>query len=236
MPDIRKPQLSDSPESWPDLPLSAWKDTRDTLHMWMQIVGKVRLELTPVVNHWWNVPLYVTPRGLATSAMPYRDRTLNLLFDFIDHRLVLEMNDGSRKSIPLAPRTVADFYHDVMAMLHAAGIDLKIWRMPVEIPNPIPFDEDRIHAFHRQEQPGSFLLGKLRLGRQPFFWTPRPRTPERRQHHPRSLLARSQQRRLVVRRRRSRCACLLFLHEPRTRRLQNSSRAPNPSSLSQHAK
>lgn len=151
MPDIRKPQLSDSPESWPDLPLAAWKDTRDTLHMWMQIVGKVRLELTPVVNHWWNVPLYVTPRGLATSAMPYRDRTLNLLFDFIDHRLVLEMNDGSRKSIPLAPRTVADFYREVMAMLHAANIEIKIWRMPVEIPNPIPFDEDRIHASYDRE-------------------------------------------------------------------------------------
>ena len=151
MPDVRNPHLSDSPECWPDLPLSAWKDTRDTLHMWMQIVGKVRLELTPLVNHFWNVPLYVTPRGLATSAMPYADRTLNLLFDFIDHRLVLEMNDGLRKSIPLAPRTVADFYRDVMAMLHSSGIDVKIWRMPVEIPDPIPFDEDRTHASYDPE-------------------------------------------------------------------------------------
>ena len=151
MPDTRKPPLSDSPECWPDLPLERWKDTRDTLHMWTQMVGKVRLELTPLVNHWWNVPLYVTARGLATSAMPYAGSTINLLFDFIDHRLVLEMSDGSRKSIPLAPCSVADFYRDIMAMLHSAGIDVKIWRMPVEIPNPISFDEDRTHASYDPE-------------------------------------------------------------------------------------
>lgn len=151
MPDIRKPHLSDSPECWPDLPFERWKDTRDTLHMWTQMVGKVRLELTPLVNHWWNVPLYVTPRGLATSAMPYADRTFDLLFDFIDHRLVLEMNDGSRKSLPLAPRAVADFYRDFMAMLHSAGMDIKIWRMPVEVPDPIPFDQDRTHASYDPE-------------------------------------------------------------------------------------
>ncbi len=151
MPEPRKLHLSDSPEAWPDLPLAAWKDTRDTLHMWMQMVGKVRLELTPRLNHWWNVPLYVTARGLATSAMPYADRTFNLLFDFIDHRLVLEMSDGSRKFIPLAPRAVADFHQDFMGMLHSAGIDVKIWRMPVEIPNPIPFDQDRTHASYDPE-------------------------------------------------------------------------------------
>ncbi len=151
MSEARKPPLSDAPECWPDLPLERWEDTRDTLHMWMQMVGKVRLELTPLMNHWWNVPLYVTARGLATSAMPWGERTFNLLFDFIDHRLVLEMSDGSRKSIPLAPRSVADFYRDFMAMLHSAGIDVKIWRMPVEIPNPIPFDQDRTHASYDPE-------------------------------------------------------------------------------------
>jgi hypothetical protein len=119
--------------------------------MWAQIVGKVRLDLTPLVNHWWNVPLYVAARGLTTSAIPYLNRSFSLLFDFIDHQLVLEINDGSRKSLPLAPRSVADFYKDVMAMLHSAGIDVKIWRMPVEIPNPIPFDEDRMHASYHPE-------------------------------------------------------------------------------------
>ena len=151
MPEPRKPHLSDSSECWPELPLSAWKDTRDTLHMWTQIVGKIRLELTPRLNHWWNVPLYVTARGLATSAVPWEDRAFNLLFDFIDHRLVLEMSDGSRKFIPLGPRAVADFYQDFMGMLRSAGIDVKIWRMPVEIPNPIPFDEDHTHASYDPE-------------------------------------------------------------------------------------
>jgi hypothetical protein len=156
MPESRKPHLSDFPESWPELPLSAWKDTRDTLHMWTQIVGKVRLELTPLVNHWWNVPLYVTPRGLGTSAIPYSDRAFSLLFDFIDHQLVLQMSDGSWKAIPLAPRSVADFYQDFMAMLHSAGIDIKIRRTPAEIPDPIPFDQDRTHASYDPEHAQRF--------------------------------------------------------------------------------
>jgi hypothetical protein len=151
MPESRKPRLSDRPECWPELPLAAWKDTRDTLHMWTQIVGKVRLGLTPLLNHWWNVPLYVTARGLTTSAMPYGDRSFKLQFDFIDHRLVLEMSDGSSRAIALAPRSVADFYREFMAMLHAAGTEVKIWKMPVEIPDPIPFDQDRTHASYDPE-------------------------------------------------------------------------------------
>ena len=138
--------LFDRPECWPALPLESWKDTCATLHMWTQIVGKVRLRLTPLVNHWWNVPLYVTARGLTTSRIPYGERAFELWFDFIGHELVLETNDGIVKSLPLVPRTVADFYAEFMKMLQSAGIEVKIWRMPVEVPNPIPFDQDRVHA------------------------------------------------------------------------------------------
>jgi hypothetical protein len=114
--------------------------------MWTQIVGKVRLALTPLVNHWWNVPLYVSARGLTTSRIPYGERAFELWFDFIQHRLVLETSDGLVKTIPLAPRSVADFYREFMEMLRSAGIEVKIWRMPVEIPNPISFDQDRVHT------------------------------------------------------------------------------------------
>ncbi len=133
-------------EAWPPLPLAEWKDTYATLHMWTQIVGKVRLALTPLINQWWNVPLYVTSRGLTTSPIPYRDTPFELWFDFLDHQLVLQLCHGSRQAIPLSARPVADFYREVMSMLHSAGIEVKIWRMPVEIPDPIPFDEDHVHA------------------------------------------------------------------------------------------
>jgi hypothetical protein len=140
------PTTADQPECWPALPLDSWKDTCATLQMWTQIVGKVRLRLTPLVNHWWNVPLYVTARGLSTSRIPYGRRAFELWFDFIQHRLVLETSDGMVKTIALEPRSVADFYQEFMGMLRSAGIDVKMWRMPVEIPNPIPFDQDRVHA------------------------------------------------------------------------------------------
>lgn len=138
--------IADQPQCWPPLALDSWKDTCATLHMWTQIVGKVRLRLTPLVNHWWNVPLYVTVRGLTTSRIPYGDRAFELYFDFLQHRLVLETSDNIVKSLPLVARSVADFYQQFMAMLHSANIDVKIWRMPVEIPDPIPFDQDRQHA------------------------------------------------------------------------------------------
>ena len=136
---------ADQPECWPSLQLDSWKDTYVTLHMWTQMVGKVRLRLTPLVNHWWNVPLYVTARGLTTSRIPYEQRAFELWFDFIGHALVLETSDGILKKLPLAPRSVAEFYEEFMGMLRSAGIHVKIWRMPVEIPNPIPFDQDRVH-------------------------------------------------------------------------------------------
>ncbi|MGA6988316.1 MAG: DUF5996 family protein [Terriglobales bacterium] len=138
--------LADQPECWPALPLDSWNDTRATLHMWTQMVGKVRLRLTPLVNHWWNVPLYVTARGLTTSRIPYEQKAFELWFDFIGHRLVLETSDGIVKTIPLAPRSVADFYREFMEMLRSAGITVKIWPMPVEIPDPIRFDQNRVHA------------------------------------------------------------------------------------------
>jgi len=139
------------PDPWPALPLESWKDTCSTLHMWSQIVGKVRLALTPLVNHWWNVPLYVNARGLTTSAIPYRNAAFEIWFDFIDHQLVLQTSGGSRKTLPLAPRTVADFHQEFMGMLRSSGIEVRIWRMPVEIPNPIPFDKDRVHASYDPE-------------------------------------------------------------------------------------
>src|SRR5213592_186531 len=127
---------ADQPECWPALPLSSWKDTYATLHMWTQIVGKVRLLQTPVVNHWWNVPLYVTARGLTTSAVPYGNRSFELRFDFIQHQLILETSDAIVKKLPLEPRPVADFYMECFAMLRSVGIEVKIWPMPVEVPNP----------------------------------------------------------------------------------------------------
>ncbi|MGZ4879194.1 MAG: DUF5996 family protein, partial [Candidatus Angelobacter sp.] len=109
MVDLRSTAVSDSPVCWPALPLSEWQDTRDTLHMWTQIVGKVRLALTPKINHWWNVALYVSARGLTTSAIPYSDRVFEIEFDFLEHQLIIKTCDPATKIIPLGPRSVADF-------------------------------------------------------------------------------------------------------------------------------
>ncbi len=136
----------DSPEAWPALPFASWRDTWATLHMWLQMVGKVRLALTPRLNHWWNVALYLTPRGLTTSSMPYGERALEIEFDFLDHRLHLRANDGAARHLALAPRSVADFYREFMATLEAMGFKTRIWTMPVEVPDPIPFDRDTTHA------------------------------------------------------------------------------------------
>ena len=136
----------DAAECWPALPLAEWQDTCTTLHVYTQIVGKIRLALTPRVNHWWNVPLYVHARGLTTSAIPYRERAFELRFDFVSHELVLQASTGDVKTLALVARPVAEFYRLSMDMLSAAGIDVRIWRMPVEVPDPIAFDEDRVHA------------------------------------------------------------------------------------------
>ena len=141
---------------WPALPLEAWRETRDTLHMWTQIVGKIRLALTPLVNHWWNVPLYVSGRGLTTTAMPYGDRWLDMEFDFLSHVLRIRVSDGKERLIQLAPRSVADFYAETLSVLHALDIRPHIWKMPVEVSNPIPFDEDHQHHAYDAEAVGKF--------------------------------------------------------------------------------
>ena len=142
----------DRPACWPALPLESWKDTYDTLHLWTQMAGKVRLELTPRVNHWWNVPLYVTPRGLSTSRIPYGERAFELLFDFVNHKLVLETSDGKDAALPLAAMPVAEFYRQFQDLLRSSAIEVKIWPVPVEIPDPIRFDQDRVHAAYDAAQ------------------------------------------------------------------------------------
>ena len=143
-------------EVWPSLPLEAWQDTYATLHMWTQIVGKIRLALAPLVNHWWQVPLYVTARGLTTSPIPYETRAFQIDFDFIDHELRIETSEGNRRQIALAPHTVADFYQETMAALRSLGIDVTIWTAPVEVPNPIPFEQDTTHAAYDAAQAQRF--------------------------------------------------------------------------------
>jgi hypothetical protein len=149
--------LPDDPECWPALPLASWKDTLATLHMWTQIVGKVRLALTPKVNHWWNVPLYVSARGLTTSIIPYGKRGFEMEFDFVDHNLSIRTSDPATKTIALAPRSVADFYSECMSVLRGLDIEVQIWKVPVEVPDPIPFDEDKVHASYDRE-----YVGRLR--------------------------------------------------------------------------
>jgi len=140
--------------AWPSLPLAAWQDTYATLHMWTQIVGKVRMALTPKQNHWWHVTLYVTSRGLTTSPISYGSRAFEIVFDFVDHVLVVSCSDGTARRLPLVPRTVADFYRELMAMLDGLGIAVKIWPVPVEVPNPIRFTEDCVHASYDRESVG----------------------------------------------------------------------------------
>jgi len=143
--------LTNRPECWPALPLDAWRETYATLHMWTQVVGKVRMVLTPVINHWWNVPLYVTTRGLTTSRIPYGERSFELWFDFIRHQLVLDTSDGVQKTLALEPMTVAAFYERSLEMLRSAGIEVSIWGMPVEIPDPIAFEKDQVHRSYDRE-------------------------------------------------------------------------------------
>jgi len=132
-------------DAWPELTLSAWEDTRDTLHMWLQIVGKVRLALEPMVNHWWQVPLYVSARGLTTSLMHDGDTGLEIEFDFIDHVLKIRTSDGGAGRVRLEPQSVASFYADTMAALDDVGVNVEIMARPVEVPTAIPFAEDDEH-------------------------------------------------------------------------------------------
>lgn len=148
--------MKDRSEVWPSLPFEAWKETYATLHMWTQVVGKIRLVQSSHVNHWWQVPLYVNARGLTTSAIPYGPRIFEMEFDFIAHQLVIRCDDGATQSIALAPRSVADFYQEVMQRLDALGLAVKIWTTPVEIENPIPFEKDEKHASYDPEYANRF--------------------------------------------------------------------------------
>jgi hypothetical protein len=135
----------------PALPFDSWKDTLATLHMWTQVVGKVRLKLCPLVNHFWNVTFYLTARGMTTSAMPYPRGTVEVRFDFIDHKLLIQTSEGRMVALPLQPKSVAEFYKEFMAALGDLGVTVKIWTMPCEIPDPIPFEKDHIHAAYDPE-------------------------------------------------------------------------------------
>jgi hypothetical protein len=147
---------SSSYDPWPPLPLDAWQDTYATLHMWTQIVGKVKLELCPPVNHFWEVTLYLSARGLTTSSIPYERGVFEIEFDFLDHDLIIQTSEGPSKTIPLAPRSVADFYREFLAALESLNIPVKIWPMPAEVANPIPFDKDFTHASYDRDAVSRF--------------------------------------------------------------------------------
>jgi hypothetical protein len=163
-----------SETSWPALRVEDWTETRDTLHLWTQIVGKVRLAQAPMVNHWWQVTLYVTPRGLTTSSMPAGDgRAFEIEFDFCAHRLRITVEGGEHREVALAPKTVATFYAEVMAAIGELGLDVAIWPVPVEIERAIPFDQDTEHAsydpvaaqlFWRQLVQADRVLTRFRAG------------------------------------------------------------------------
>jgi len=179
------PREKDDHKALPALSLDSWKDTLETLHMWTQIVGKVRLKLSPLVNQWWNVPLYVTARGMTTSAMPYQQRDIEVRFDFIEHKLTIESSEGHVVTLALTAESVAEFYKKFMAALGELGVSVQIWTLPREVPNPTPFEKDNIHAAYDPQAVHKFwrilvwvdqILKEFRAGFQGkaspvhFFW------------------------------------------------------------------
>ena len=151
--------------AWPAIPYEGWKDTCATLHRWTQIVGKVRLKGSPWVNHSWHVTLYVTSRGLTTSPIPAGERTVEIELDFTDHRLRFCASDGSERSFPLQPRTVADFYGSVLQDLSELGFAVRIHRKPNEIEDATPFEEDRVHRAYDPESAHRFWLSLVQADR-----------------------------------------------------------------------
>lgn len=157
--DTRDTQLvRQTSEAWPPLPFEDWKESQATLHRWMQIVGKVKLEVTPFLNEWWNAAFTVTPTGITTGLMPYRDEAFSVTFDFVDPNLYVHVTDGQTRAMPLIPRSVADFYREFFAALGALGVEVSIDPMPVEIVNPIScevdhhndsYDADAVHRWWR---------------------------------------------------------------------------------------
>ena len=147
---------SDATGDWPAIALSAWQDTRATLHMWMQIVGKLCLAMTPLSNHFWNVAFRVSSRGLVTPTLVAGSHAITMTFDFVAHQLVIQCSDGRTQTIALAPRSVADFHATLMRTLHEMGIDVHIWTMPVEIPDPIRFEDDTVHRAYDPGRANAF--------------------------------------------------------------------------------
>lgn len=143
-PSIEAPGLPGQ-AAWPILPLGEWNDTKDTLHRWVQMIGKTRLALAPPLNHWWNVTLYLTARGLTTSPMPYGSRTVEVELDFIDHNLLIQTGEGTSRFLALAPCTLADFYREYTTLLQSLDLQVKIWPVPSEMEDVLPFTEDRQH-------------------------------------------------------------------------------------------
>lgn len=155
-----------NPGRWPAIPVADWLETRDTLQLYAQVVGKVRLTNDPPSNHWWNVPLYLTARGLTTSPMPHpTGPTFQIDFDFVDHRLDILTVTGDQRSLPLEPRPVAEFYDDVMRLLEDLGVGTAIWPMPVEIQGAIPFTEDHVHATYDADAVRRFWLALVEMQR-----------------------------------------------------------------------
>lgn len=143
-------------DRWPSLPLERWQQTYATLHMWTQIVGKIRLALSPPVNHWWHCALYVSPKGLTTSAMPFKGRLLEIEFDFLSHQLEIRTSDKQQRALQLQPRSVADLYEEFMAKLRELNVHLDIYTKPQEVPDAIPFEQDEAHSSYDPEYASRF--------------------------------------------------------------------------------
>jgi len=154
---LRQEHHAGDPGPWPSLPLTEWQATRDTLHMWLQMVGKTRLARAPRQNHWWHVTLYVTARGLTTSPIPDGARTFEIELDFIDHQLRVETNEGLIRTLALRPQAVADFYREYLDALAGLGIGVRLWPVPVEVDHAIPFPTDRVHAAYDAPQVRRFF-------------------------------------------------------------------------------
>ena len=142
---MRSPTSDATRDAWPPLPYEEWKDTYATLHMWTQMVGKIALAHAAPLNHCWAVALLFNARGLQTHLLWHERRSFTISFDFVDHQLVIETSDGARRALPLAPRSVAAFYQELITTLDAMGLPVRIWSMPVEIPAPIRFEQDTAH-------------------------------------------------------------------------------------------
>jgi len=157
--------MSDPTPVWPEIPVERWLETRDTLQLWTQVVGKIRMARTPLTNHWWNVPLYVTARGLTTSLMPAGARSFQIDFDFVAHRLEIAVSDGEVRLLPLEPQSVASFHRAVTTTLDELGLATPIWTVPVEIPDAIPFEQDETHTAYDADAVHRFWLALVQMTR-----------------------------------------------------------------------